>query len=74
MFKTMKPMTKGNKSRPRKSYDAEKSLAVKATAEKFRVSESYVRMCLAGTKNYGQCDKIKKFYTEKYSELQAILS
>lgn len=70
----MKPMTNSNKNRLRKPYDAKKALAVKSSAEKFKVSESYVRMCLSGTKDYGQCDDIKKFYQEKYNELQSILS
>jgi len=67
-------MIQKNKYKSQKQYDAKRALAVKATSQNFKVSESYVRQCLNGTKDYGKADEIKKFYTEKYNKLKQVLN
>lgn len=71
MLKTTQLMISINKSMKRKPYDAKKSLAVKATAAHFKCSESWVRLCVSGTAKYGNSDDVKKFYTQKYSEISS---
>lgn len=58
----------------RKPYDRIRAATVKATADKFNVTESYVRSCVKGDINYGRSDEIKKYYHEIYQKLREIIS
>lgn len=57
-----------------KVYDALRAQAVKATAAKFSVSETYVRRCIASDDLGGQSYEIKRHFNKIYSDLQSVIS
>lgn len=65
-------MKKGDKSNKRLPHDPNKIAAIRATAKKFKVSESYVRLSISKTVTYGQSDDIRQHYAKIYNQIQSI--
>lgn len=62
-------------SKGRKKYDASRAQAIKWTADKYEVSEQYVRNIDNNPNmDYGRCNEIRKAFRAKYAELQQVLS
>ena len=57
-----------------KVYDALRAQAVKSTATKFSVSETYVRRCIASSDIGGRSYDIKRHFNKIYSDLQSVIS
>lgn len=59
----------------RKKYDNKRVSAIKWTAERFDVSEQYVRAIdINSSITSGRADDIRKAYRKKYEELKKVLS
>ena len=54
-------------------YDAKRTMAVKAIAEQYQVTEDWVRKCVAGTATTGNAAAVKAAYAEKYKALVEIV-
>lgn len=72
-FQTTKQKAKMDKSK--KKYDAKRALAIKSIAERYAVTEQYVRNIdnnpnLTG----GQTEEIRSAYRKKYAQLHQVLS
>ncbi|MES2478749.1 MAG: hypothetical protein V4561_06670 [Bacteroidota bacterium] len=57
-----------------KVYDALRAQAVKSSATRFNVSETYVRRCISSTDIGGQSEEIRRHFNLVYKNLQNVLS
>lgn len=53
----------------KKLYDQKRALCVRVVAEKYSVSEAWVRRCITAKETTGNADSIKAAYQEKYKQL-----
>lgn len=72
LLQTTNRMVKHIKSKARKPHDPNKIAAIKATANHFSVTETYVRRAVVGDAQYGQSEDIKKHFQKIYDKIKSI--
>lgn len=70
--KIKRPMGKSSKKSNR--YDAVRAMAVRKTADKYKVTKEYVRGAVNGTFKGGQTEEIARSYRETYQSIENLVS